>query len=131
MMKHKRRWIRLLLTFLLLILLCACGAEKNEKSSDKDSKTKRSSASNKTSQTNYEVLLNYEVDLNYSSILDYAEKLEEAGNAEAAAAVYEIIIKNGGAGLIKDVYENNQFIKESNEINAYMELFGRKGDDGK
>lgn len=99
--------IAVLLVFLMLLALCACGAKGDKKTSGGDAQ------------------------VNFSSLFDYAKKLEEAGDTAAAAAVYEIIVKNGGAGPIDHAHEENPLMKEADEADAYMDLFEKKGGDGK
>ncbi|MBR1842008.1 MAG: zinc-ribbon domain-containing protein [Oscillospiraceae bacterium] len=66
------------------------------------------------------------------SLLDYAEQLEKAGNSEAAAAVYELIARGGGAELIKKAHEELPALKSADEIEQIEEIFDHlKGGDGK
>ncbi len=96
--------IAFLLVAIMLASLCACGSKD-------DTKTPGGA------QTEF------------GSLLDYAKKLEEAGNAEAAAAVYEIVIKNGGAGLIGDAREDDLLIQAADEADSYRDLLGDRGGD--
>ena len=63
-----------------------------------------------------------------NSMLDYAKRLEEQGNADAAAAVYELIAKNGGADLVNGAREDIPLVDAMDEIDEAVELFSRKGD---
>ena len=100
------RIIALLLMVLLLTALCACG---------------KTGGSGKEGAAT----------LDYSGLYDYAKRLEAEGNDDAAAAVYEIIIRNGGSDFLADMHEDNPLVKLDDEINEVEEIFGRKGGDGK
>ena len=65
------------------------------------------------------------------SLLDYAKQLEEAGSSEAAAAVYELIAKGGGAELIQKAHEDIPIIKSVDEMEQIQDIFGgQRGGDG-
>ena len=64
------------------------------------------------------------------SLMDYAEQLERSGNREAAAAVYEQIIKNGGGDLIRKANEEIPVLNADNELDRFKQfLSGSKGGD--
>lgn len=63
------------------------------------------------------------------SLFDYAKQLEEAGNNDAAAAIYEIIVKNGGSALIEQARDDIPLLNAAKEIDEIVEAFGRKGDE--
>lgn len=63
------------------------------------------------------------------SLMDYAKKLEAAGNKEAAAAVYELMARNGGE-MIQKLYEENPVISSAEEWNQWNEIL-RGGKGGK
>ena len=66
------------------------------------------------------------------SLADYAKQLEKAGNSEAAAAVYELIAKNGGGDLIREANEEIPVVKANNEIEQFKRFIsGSKGGSGK
>ena len=100
------RIIAMLLMVLLLTALCACG---------------KTGGSGKEGAAT----------LDYSGLYDYAKRLEAEGNDDAAAAVYEIIIRNGGADFLTKAHEDNKLIKLNDEIEEVEDIFGRKGGDGK
>lgn len=56
------------------------------------------------------------------SLADYAKQLEDAGNSEAAAAVYELIAKNGGGELIRKANEEIPVVKANNEIEQFKQF---------
>ncbi len=58
------------------------------------------------------------------SLLVYAQELEKAGNSEAAEAVYELIIKGGGAELIQKAHEDMPVVEKTDEIEQMEEVFG-------
>ena len=60
------------------------------------------------------------------SLLEYAQQLEESGNSEAAEAVYELIIKGGGAELIEKAHEDIPIIKAVDEKEQLEEIFGKE-----
>jgi hypothetical protein len=62
------------------------------------------------------------------SLIDYARKLEELGNDEAAAAVYELIAKNGGADLNEEARKNAHLADIADGIDEIDGLFSRKGE---
>lgn len=64
----------------------------------------------------------------FEELSDYAKRLEEAGNEEAAAAVYEIIIRNGGKDLANAAREKIDLIRTLDEIDEISEIFGEGGD---
>ena len=65
------------------------------------------------------------------SLLDYAKKLEEAGNVDAAAAVYELIAKGGGADYIDEAHRDFPLVSAADEVEEFKGLFEKKGGDGK
>ena len=66
------------------------------------------------------------------SLLDYAQQLEKDGNSEAAAAVYELISKGGGAELIQKAHIDNSAIEKIDEVEQIEAIFDNtKGGDGK
>ena len=66
------------------------------------------------------------------SLYDYAKQLEKTGNKEAAAAVYELIIKSGGAELIQKAHEDIPIIEAVDELKQIEKVFAhKKGIDGK
>jgi len=65
------------------------------------------------------------------SLRDYAKQLEEAGNSEAAAAVYELIGKGGGAEFIEKAHEDIPIIKAADEVEQFKNIAGQlKGGSG-
>ncbi|MBR6005782.1 MAG: zinc ribbon domain-containing protein [Clostridia bacterium] len=56
------------------------------------------------------------------SLLSYARQLEKAGNSEAAEAVYELIIKGGGAELIEKAHDDIPAIEKIDEIEQVEEI---------
>ncbi|MBQ7171598.1 MAG: zinc-ribbon domain-containing protein [Clostridia bacterium] len=56
------------------------------------------------------------------SLLSYARQLEKAGNSEAAAAVYELIAKGGGAELIQKAHEEIPAVEKMDEIEQVEEI---------
>ena len=65
------------------------------------------------------------------SLVDYAKKLEEAGNTDAAAAVYELIAKGGGADYIDEAHRDFPLVSAADEVEEYKGLFEKKGGVGK
>ena len=65
------------------------------------------------------------------SLLDYAKKLEEAGSKDAAAAVYELIAKGGGADYIDEAHRDFPLVSAADEVEEYKGLFEKKGGAGK
>ena len=65
------------------------------------------------------------------SLLDYAKKLEEAGNVDAAAAVYELIAKGGGADYIDEAHRDFPLVSAADEVEEFKGLFEKKGGVGK
>ena len=65
------------------------------------------------------------------SLVDYAKKLEEAGNVDAAAAVYELIAKGGGAGYIDEAHRDFPLVSAAAEVEEYKGLVEKKGGVGK
>ena len=64
------------------------------------------------------------------SLREYAESLEKAGMTEAAAAVYELIAKGGGAEYIQKAHEDIPIIEASDEAEQIGDIFGgAKGGD--
>ena len=105
-MKNTKKVLALLLALMLTLALCACGSKQEEKTKNGNAQT------------------------DFSSLYDYAKRLEEAGNSEAAAAVYELIAKGGGAELIQKAHEDIPIIETVDEIKQIEGIFG-KGGDGK
>ena len=65
------------------------------------------------------------------SLREYAESLEKAGMTEAAAAVYELIAKGGGAEYIQKAHEDITIIEAADEAEQVGDIFGgAKGGDG-
>ena len=98
--------IALLLAAVMLLSLYACGSKKKP--------------GGKTEQASI------------SSLYDYAKSLEAAGNSEAAAAVYELIARGGGAELIEKAHDDIPAVRSSDEIGQIEEVFDHvKGGGGK
>ena len=65
------------------------------------------------------------------SLLEYAQQLEESGNSEAAEAVYELIIKGGGAELIEKAHEEIPSVRFADDYKQIKDAFGEwKGGEG-
>lgn len=65
------------------------------------------------------------------SLLAYAEQLEKAGNSEAAASVYALIAKGGGAELIQNAHKGETVIEKADEVGQIETIFGHsKGGGG-
>ena len=65
------------------------------------------------------------------SLLEYAQQLEESGNSEAAEAVYELIIKGGGAELIEKAHEEIPIVRFADDYKQIKDAFGEwKGGEG-
>lgn len=66
------------------------------------------------------------------SLEDYAKQLEEAGNSEAAAAIYELIAKNGGGDIIRKANDEIQVIRSDNELEQFRRIIsGSKAGGGR
>ena len=61
---------------------------------------------------------------NTDALREYAESLEKAGMTEAAAAVYELIAKGGGAEYIQKAHEDIPIIEASDEAEQIGDIFG-------
>lgn len=89
-----------------------------------DTINKTSESTNKPSITNNSQSM--------KSLYDYAKQLEKIGNKEAAAAVYELIIKSGGAEVIQKAHEDIPIIEAVDELKQIEKVFAhQKGSDGK
>lgn len=67
---------------------------------------------------------------NLETLREYAESLEKAGMTEAAAAVYELIAKGGGAEYIQKAHEDIPIIEAADEAEQIKDVFGgAKGGD--
>ena len=70
--------------------------------------------------------------VNFESLRSYAQKLEKEGNTQAAAAVYELIAKGGGAEFIEKAHGNVPAIEKTDEIDQLEKLSDNiKGGNGK
>lgn len=98
-----KKIISIMLAVLMSLALCACGAKKDDNKKN-----------------------NMQTD--YTSLYEYAQKLEENGDNDAAAAVYEIIIRNGGKDLANAAREKIDLIRTLDEIDEINEIFGEGGD---
>ena len=103
MKKRMKSLLCALLAISILVSLCACGAKKDDNKKN-----------------------NMQTD--YTSLYEYAQKLEENGDNDAAAAVYEIIIRNGGKDLANAAREKIDLIRTLDEIDEINEIFGEGGD---
>ena len=102
-MKNTKRVLALLIALMLMLSLCACGSKKDDNKKN-----------------------NMQTD--YTSLYEYAQKLEENGDNDAAAAVYEIIIRNGGKDLANAAREKIDLIRTLDEIDEINDIFGEGGD---
>ncbi len=98
-----KKVVAIILAVLMLFALCACGSKKDDNKKN-----------------------NMQTD--YTSLYEYAQKLEENGDNDAAAAVYEIIIRNGGKDLANAAREKIDLIRTLDEIDEISEIFGEGGD---
>lgn len=105
--------IVILLAVLMSLALCACGSKKDDNS-------KSSSKADSSRSDN--------VQTDYASLYEYAQKLEKDGDNDAAAAVYEIIVRNGGKDLANSAREQIDLMQTMDEINEISEIFGEGGD---
>jgi hypothetical protein len=58
------------------------------------------------------------------SLSDYAKRLELAGNPEAAAAVYALLPKGGGADLLSSAAGSFPLIQAMQDMDWFTALFG-------
>ena len=64
---------------------------------------------------------------NMQSLEDYAKQLEENGSSEAAAAVYELIARNGGGELIRRANEEIPVVKANNGLEQFSRFMSGEG----
>ena len=100
------KWIVLFLIVFFLMALCSC-SKSGEGTKKADNKA------------------------DFRSMYDYAQRLEERGDYDAAAAVCELIAKNGGADFLAQMHEDVPLVQLDDEMNEIEDIFGRKEADGK
>lgn len=116
-----KKIISIVLAVCVLLALCACGGKAGDKA---ESPAVFDGKSEHEARESTEAYMQGE----HEALLDYAKRLEEAGNEEAAAAVYEIIIRNGGKDLANAAREKIDLIRTLDEIDEISEIFGEGGD---